>query len=48
MNARVIATALDAAVGTAVVGAAACAVRADRSAPFIAVCDVSNSVATQR
>ena len=44
VNARVIATALDAAVGTAVVGTAACAVRADRSAPFIAVCDVSNSV----
>jgi hypothetical protein len=42
--ARVIATAVDTAVSTPVVGAAACAVRADSSASFIALRDVSNSV----
>jgi hypothetical protein len=44
VHARVLATAVDAAVGTPVVDVAACAVRADSSAPFIALGDVSNSV----
>jgi hypothetical protein len=42
--ARVIATAVDTAVSTPVVGGAGCAVRADSSASFIALRDVSNSV----